>query len=133
MHLTLRQTGSDFITNKEAPSSNTSIPNKRDAGDFMLSTSLWEVLINSPIEEKSHVSFAKKKGINWTCSQYLRNKRLLQQRKQLLLHPMKEAEETQGRKGERLSSILMTSQSRKTWRKSSISRFAHWGNQVETL
>ena len=101
MHLTLQQTGSDFITDKEAPSSNTSIPNKRDAGDFMLSTSLWEVLINSPIEEKSHVGFAKKRGINWTCSQYLRNKRLLQQRKQLLLHPMKEAEETQGRKGER--------------------------------
>lgn len=101
MHLTLQQTGSDFITNKEAPSRNTSIPNKRDAGDFMLSASLWEVLINSPIEEKSHVGFAKKRGINWTCSQYLRNKRLLQQRKQLLLHPMKEAEETQGRKGER--------------------------------
>lgn len=101
MHLTLQQTGSDFITDKEAPSSNTSIPNKRDAGDFMLSASLWEVLINSPIEEKSHVGFAKKRGINWTCSQYLRNKRLLQQRKQLLLHPMKEAEETQGRKGER--------------------------------
>ncbi|KAK9988706.1 hypothetical protein SO802_028945 [Lithocarpus litseifolius] len=92
--------GSDFITDKEAPSSNTSIPNKRDAGDFMLSASLWEVLKNSPIEEKSHVGFAKKRGINWTCSQYLRNKRLLQQRKQLLLHPMKEAKETQGRKGE---------------------------------
>ncbi|KAK7840938.1 hypothetical protein CFP56_016092 [Quercus suber] len=78
----LSNKGSDFITNKEAPSRNTSIPNKRDAGDFMLSASLWE-------------------GINWTCSQYRRNKRLLQQRKQLLLHPMKEAEETQGRKGER--------------------------------
>jgi hypothetical protein len=101
MHHTLQKTASDFITNEEAPSSNTSIPYKRDAGDLMLSASLWEVLINSPIEKKSHAGFSKQKGINCTCSQFLRNKRLLQQRKQLLLNSEKEASETQGRKGER--------------------------------
>ena len=134
MHLTLQQTGSDFITDKEAPSSNTSIPNKRDAGDFMLSASLWEVLINSPIEEKIHVGFAKKRGFSsiglvlstWEtkgCCSKGNNSCSILWRK-----PKKPKE---GRVKD--TSILMTSQSRKTRRKSSISRFAHWGNQVETL
>lgn len=91
----------DFET-KEAPSSQSSIPCKIDAGDSIVSASLWESLINSSIVKKSHVGFAKLKGITWTASsQHLRNKRLLQQRKQLLFDSVKEALETHGRKGER--------------------------------
>lgn len=91
----------DFET-KEAPSSQSSIPCKIDTGDSIVSASLWESLINSSIVKKSHVGFAKLKGITWTASpQYLRCKRLLQQRNQLLFDSVKEALETHGRKGER--------------------------------
>ncbi|KAE8008161.1 hypothetical protein FH972_004701 [Carpinus fangiana] len=87
---------------KEAPSSQSSIPCKIDSGDSMVSASLWESLINSSIVKKSHIGFAKLKGITWTASsQYLRNKRLSQQGKQLLFDSVKEALETHGRKGER--------------------------------
>jgi hypothetical protein len=87
---------------KEAPSSQSSIPCKIDSGDSMVSASLWESLINSSIVKKSHIGFSKLRGITWTASsQYLRNKRLLQQGKQLLFDSVKEALETHGRKGER--------------------------------
>lgn len=90
-------------TKKAAPSGHSSIPSKRDAGDSPLSASLFELLTNSPIEKNSHVTFAKVKGISWNDSpptQHLRNKRLLQRRKQFVFDYEKEAM-THGRKDDR--------------------------------
>lgn len=97
---TLMLTECDFRT-KEAPLSQASTQCK-DTGDSTVSSSLWESLINSSIVKMSHVGFAKLKGITWTASsQYLRNKRHLQQRKQLLFDSVKEPLKTLGRKGDR--------------------------------
>ncbi|KAG6652154.1 uncharacterized protein LOC122314454 [Carya illinoinensis] len=90
----------DFKT-KKALSSYTSIPSIRDVGDSIVSVSLLQLLKNSSIEKRSHVSFAKPKGLtskgSSESSQCLRCKRLLQQRKQLLFDSEKEALETHGR------------------------------------
>ncbi|XP_041013728.1 uncharacterized protein LOC121256973 [Juglans microcarpa x Juglans regia] len=96
----LLKTAGDFKT-KKALSSYTSIQSIRDAGDSIVSVSQLQLLKNSSIEKRSHVSFAKPKGVTLKgsseSSQCLRCKRLLQQRKQLLFDSEKESLETHGR------------------------------------
>lgn len=87
---------------REATSSYTSIPCKKNTGGSIISASLWELLINSPTEKKSRVSFTQLQGIIATGSSlFMRNKRLLPQRKQLLFDCVKKALETHGKKGKR--------------------------------
>ncbi|KAF8377671.1 hypothetical protein HHK36_031055 [Tetracentron sinense] len=85
---------------EETPSASSFILLKKVTEDSIFSASMWELLIQSPIEKQSCVEFAELQDIiGSSSSQYLKTKRGLMQPKHLLSDGIREAVETYGRKG----------------------------------
>lgn len=84
---------------EDGASTSSTILSKNTEEGCVLSAFLWELLIKSPIEKQSDAELQEIIGPG--VSQHLKNKRVLQQSKQLLFDCANEAIETRERKNRR--------------------------------